>query len=180
VAEALKEVDGKLVFGPPKTHERRTISLPRFLCEMLTDHLARSPGGNGPDELVFPGPQGGPLRHHLFYRRHYKPAVRASLPATKHGLRFHDLRHTCASLLIAQGAHPKLIQARLGHSSITITLDRYGSGSGRQARRRVRFRERQSFFRRGNSGSHFRPLNSPDAHKHVSVCDGVLYGNVTR
>jgi integrase len=38
----------------------------------------------------------------------------------------HDLRHTCASLLVAAGAHPKLIQARLGHSSITTTLDRYG------------------------------------------------------
>jgi integrase len=36
------------------------------------------------------------------------------------------LRHTCASLLIAQGAHPKLISTRLGHSSIQITLDRYG------------------------------------------------------
>lgn len=44
------------------------------------------------------------------------------------GLRFHDLRHTCASLLIAAGAHPKAIQERLGHSTITITmtLDRYG------------------------------------------------------
>ncbi len=41
-------------------------------------------------------------------------------------LRFHDLRRTCASLLIEQGAHPKEIQARLGHSSITTTLDRYG------------------------------------------------------
>jgi integrase len=43
-----------------------------------------------------------------------------------HGLRFRDLRHTCAALSIAAGAHPKLISARLGHSSITITLDRYG------------------------------------------------------
>ena len=41
-------------------------------------------------------------------------------------LRFHDLRHTCASLLIEQGAHPKEIQVRLGHPSITTTLDRYG------------------------------------------------------
>lgn len=40
--------------------------------------------------------------------------------------RFHDLRHTCASLLIAQGAHPKEIQERLGHSTIRITFDRYG------------------------------------------------------
>lgn len=132
MSEALKEVDGKLVFGPPKTHERRTITLPRFLCDMLTEH-----GVDAADALVFPGPQGGPMRHHLFYRRHFRPAVTGyakpdgtkvagAVPAAKAGLRFHDLRHTCASLLIAQGAHPKLIQARLGHSSIQITLDRYG------------------------------------------------------
>lgn len=63
----------------------------------------------------FSGPNGGPLRHKLFYRRHFQPAVRAALPASKHGLRFHDLRHTCASLLIAAGAHSKAIQvAALG------------------------------------------------------------------
>jgi integrase len=64
------------------------------------------------------------LRHNLFYARHFKPAVRrAGLPEA---LRFHDLRHTCAALLIAQGAHPKAIMERLGHSSIQVTLDRYG------------------------------------------------------
>jgi integrase len=135
VAEGLKEIGGELVFGPPKSHERRTISLPRFLCDLLTDHIAKL-GDTGPTALVFPGPQGGPMRHHLFYRRHFKPAVRGrivkgakvpgALPPEKHGLRFHDLRHTCAALLIAEGAHPKLIQTRLGHSSITITLDTYG------------------------------------------------------
>ncbi len=74
------------------------------------------------------------MRHGNFYRRHFRPTVvgdpengiPAALPERLHGLRFHDLRHTCASLLIAEGAHPKLIQERLGHSSITITLDRYG------------------------------------------------------
>jgi integrase len=49
--------------------------------------------------------------------------ARAGLPAE---VRFHDLRHTCAALLIAQGAHPKAIQAHLGHSSIQVTMDRYG------------------------------------------------------
>ncbi|MFN2488343.1 MAG: tyrosine-type recombinase/integrase [Actinomycetota bacterium] len=54
---------------------------------------------------------------------HWLPAVkRAGLEP----LRFHDLRHTCASILIAQGAHPKEIQARLRHASITTTLDNYG------------------------------------------------------
>jgi integrase len=131
VSEALKEVGGTLVTGPTKTHETRTISLPKFLVELLTER-----GVGAADEYVFPGPQGGPMRHHLFYRRHFRPAVAGytdrkgvkhpgALPH-KAALRFHDLRHTCASLLIAQGAHPKLIQQRLGHSSITITLDRYG------------------------------------------------------
>jgi integrase len=52
--------------------------------------------------------------------------IPGALPASKHGLRFHDLRHTCAALSIAAGAHPKLIASRLGHSTIQITLDRYG------------------------------------------------------
>jgi integrase len=132
VEEALKEIGGELHFGPPKNHERRTITLSKSLCTMLEER-----GVGAPDALVFPGPQGGPMRHSLFYRRHFRPAVTGYtdkdgvkhpgvLPAAKAGLRFHDLRHTCAALSIAQDAHPKLIQARLGHSSITITLDRYG------------------------------------------------------
>jgi integrase len=47
------------------------------------------------------------------------------LPDELHGLRFHDLRHSCASILLANGENPKAVQERLGHSSIAITLDRY-------------------------------------------------------
>jgi integrase len=124
VRRALKDVDGRLEFGPTKTHTQRTVSLPKFLREMLAAHMATLPSGL-PDALVFPSRTGKPLRHNLFYRRHFKPAVRAALPADKHGLRFHDLRHTCAALSVAAGAHVKLISARLGHSSVQITLDRY-------------------------------------------------------
>lgn len=113
---------GKLVFGPTKTYAHRTARLPRFLCDSLGEHLADRP--RRPEDLVFTAPTGAPLRHNLFYARHYKPAVvRAGLPEA---LRFHDLRHTCAALLIAQGGHPKAIMERLGHSSIQVTLDRYG------------------------------------------------------
>jgi integrase len=127
VRASLKDVGGHLHFGPTKTHTTRTVSLPRFLRDMLASHLAApAPGGTGPEALVFTTPRGKPIRHDLFYARHFKPAVRRALPPEKHGLRFHDLRHTCAALSIAAGAHPKLISARLGHSSITITLDRYG------------------------------------------------------
>jgi integrase len=75
---------------------------------------------------VFPGERGGMLRHGNFYFRHFKPAVVRPLPEELHELRFHDLRHTCASLLIQRGIHPLSISRHLGHSSIQITMDRYG------------------------------------------------------
>ena len=132
VNQALKDLTGArlpagertLTFGPTKTHARRSMTLPAFLRDLLLDHLAGvSPE---PDALVFTMPSGAPIRHANFYRRYFKPAVRAALPADKHGVRFHDLRHTCAALLIGAGAHPKAIQDRLGHQNITMTLDRYG------------------------------------------------------
>lgn len=132
VRQALKDINGRLEFGPTKTHAQRTVSLPGFLREMLALHLTPAPGGTAsPDDLVFAGKDGRPIRHGLVYNRHFKPAVAKAIKAEKlpkelEGLRFHDLRHTCAALSIAAGAHPKLISARLGHSSITITLDRYG------------------------------------------------------
>ena len=123
VAESVTEVDRLgLVFGEPKTYQRRSVTLPAFLRDELADHLAGRTVG--PDDFVFPSPKGGVLHHKWFYRSRFKPAVvAAGLPPS---MRFHDLRHTCASLCIALGAHPKAIQERLGHSSITVTLDRYG------------------------------------------------------
>ena len=67
---------------------------------------------------------GGPLRHGGFFRRHFKPAVvRAELDTRT---RFHDLRHTAAALMIAEGAHLLTVKERLGHSTIKVTADRYG------------------------------------------------------
>jgi integrase len=122
VVEAATEVGSRLVWGPTKTYERRTVRLPRFLCEELAGHLA----GRDRDlhALVFTAPQGGPLRERKFLHGQLKPAaVRAGLPGT---LRAHDLRHTAASLLIRHGASIKAVQAQLGHKSATVTLDRYG------------------------------------------------------
>jgi integrase len=120
VAEAMTETNGHLATAPTKTGARRTVSLPRFLSEMLAGHIAAFPTTTG---LVFSSAEGQPLRRN-FYRRHFKPAVRnAGLPEA---LRFHDLRHSCAAMLIAQAAHPKEIQERLGHSTIRLTFDRYG------------------------------------------------------
>lgn len=57
----------------------------------------------------------------------FKPALKAGgIRSDKNLIRFHDLRHTCASLLIAQGESPKYVQKQLRHASIDITFDRYG------------------------------------------------------
>lgn len=59
---------------------------------------------------------GGPLRHQNFYKRVWQPALQTA--GIKPGFRVHDLRHTCAALLITQEAHIKAVQNHLGHSSI--------------------------------------------------------------
>jgi integrase len=121
IAESLADVGGKLYFGPTKTYQTRTLALPRFLRDDLAKHMQNV--ADDPDALVFTSPDGGPLRLPNFRRRVWFPALeRAGLGR----LRIHDLRHTAAALLIAQGAHPKAVQTHLGHSSITVTMDRYG------------------------------------------------------
>ncbi len=125
VVEAVSEVTGHgLVYGPTKTYERRSVPIPRAMCDELGAYLATRPAD--PEAFVFTAPDGGPLRHHNFYARHFRPAVvAAGLPER---MRFHDLRHTCAALLInaEPPAHPLAVMKRLGHSSITVTYDTYG------------------------------------------------------
>jgi integrase len=121
VEESLSEVRGQFIFKPPKSEaSRRTVSVPAFLVEELAQHLARFADSSG---LLFSAPGGGPIRRTNFRRRIWEPAVESTVgkPCT-----FHDLRHSHAALLIAQGEHPKVIQERLGHASIKTTLDTYG------------------------------------------------------
>ena len=111
---------GGLHSGPTKTGKRRAIAIPRFLAQMLGEHIGRYPS---PDGWVFTAGEGGAVHHHNFRHRHYTRAVDAAgLP----GVRFHDLRHTCAALLIAAGRHLEEVKTYLGHSSIRVTSDRYG------------------------------------------------------
>lgn len=128
VEEALKEIRGHLVFGEPKSAaSRRTVSLPKAIRELLSEHLAvASVAGNGPDALVFTTPSGKPIRHNLFYKRVFKPAVERALPPEKQGLRFHDLRHTCASLSLAVAPNLHAVKERLGHEDIRTTINTYG------------------------------------------------------
>jgi len=137
VVQATTEVGGHLFTGPTKTHEARTVKLPRFLCAELGAYLAAR--HSEPDALLFTALEGGTLRENNFVRRYFKPAIAAAneqlVKAAKagerpalipEGLRMYDLRHTCASLLIHEGASVKAVQKQLGHKSATMTLDTYG------------------------------------------------------
>jgi integrase len=83
--------------------------------------------------LVFATRKGTPLDAQNIVNRHFKPFPKQEgLPL----IRWHDLRHTCATLLLGRGVHQKLVQHLLGHASITMTLDQYSHwipGMGRNA-----------------------------------------------
>jgi integrase len=112
---------GELV--PVKTRtSRRRVDLSSTAAHVLRRQLlARKPNDLG---LVFPSPGGHMLNDDNFRHRVFRPAVRRSRLGGF--LRFHDLRHTYAALMVAAGAHPKYLQAQMGHSSIRVTLDLYG------------------------------------------------------
>jgi integrase len=118
-AESVTDVDGRMVFGPPKSHARRRVPVPRFLQDYLAVQLA----GLGPGDLVFRSQVGTPLRVQNFRRSHFD---RAAAAAGLEGLVPHELRHMAASLAIASGASIKGVQSMLGHASAAMTLDRYG------------------------------------------------------
>lgn len=121
VAEAASDVNGKLVYGPTKTYERRWVRLPAFLVDDLARHLENVSAD--PEAFVFVGPRGGALRYQSFRRAVWDDAVAAA--GLSSAVTPHCLRHTCASLLIAAGADPVAVQRHLGHKDVTTTLNIY-------------------------------------------------------
>jgi integrase len=113
---------GKWHRKEPKTPASvRSITMSAVTAELLADHVNRFvlPG---PDALVFANTVGSPLISSSFWQHHFSKGLHAAGVSC----RFHDLRHTSVALAIAEGAHPKAIQTRMGHSSVNVTLDRYG------------------------------------------------------
>jgi integrase len=109
--------------GNPKTPKsKRTIEISPEVAEILRRLVA----GKAPDDFVFVTPTGLPLHSADFYERVWIPLRGALRKLGVAPFRFHDLRHTHVSWLIAGGAPLPHIQARLGHESITTTIDTYG------------------------------------------------------
>jgi integrase len=118
VAESLTEVSGRLEWGTPKSHQSRSVPIPRSLVPMLTDAMA----SKAPDDLVFTTWRGKPLRNLNFRRDVFD---KAAADAGLEGLTPHELRHTAASLMVSAGANVKAVQRALGHGSAAMTLDVY-------------------------------------------------------
>jgi integrase len=124
VKHTLVEVNGQLTLAEPKTAKsRRRIDLPARVVSALRRHRKAQIKEGFPDvPWVFCNSVGGPLRRSHFHANVFKPILEA---AELEPIRFHDLRHTSATLLLSAGVHPKVVQERLGHAQISITLDTY-------------------------------------------------------
>jgi len=121
--------DGSYIFTQPKSEKsKRTIALSPSSILVLAEHKERQQAirtmlgeALGRDDLVFSTPQGAPLRPNTITRAWGILAAKAGVKS----IRLHDARHTHASLMLKQGIHPKIVQERLGHSTISMTLDIY-------------------------------------------------------
>lgn len=116
------------VYEQPKNGKGRSIELTQAASETLRIHLKRQLeeierlGDDYQDQgLIFPGERGQPMRPWTLTRKFERILERAGLPH----IRFHDLRHTCATLMLCEGVHIKIVQELLGHADVTITLNTY-------------------------------------------------------
>jgi integrase len=123
ITEAASEVDGVRVLGPTKTRMKRSVTMPKSLADLLTEHLALHSHLDDPGALVFTSAVGSPVGQHSFRRLFRRACTRAGIDPLP---RVHDLRHTAASLAIGAGAHAKMIQDMLGHASALTTMNVYG------------------------------------------------------
>lgn len=121
-------VKGYVIVEPKTRQASRSIALSPAMSSLLSDYRATQEARAGADGtemredwLVF-GKRDDQPRSWYFYWGRFDQARRAAGFPT---LRIHDLRHTAASLMMLAGVHPKVMSARLGHSSIQVTLDAY-------------------------------------------------------
>ena len=129
VRSTLQKIDGKYLLLEPKTaRSRRSVALPEPAWQTLETHLVRQAeekliaGTEWENSgLVFTTELGGPLSDGHVRRRFYRILKDAGLRRQ----RFHDLRHACASLLLAQNVHPRVVMETLGHSTIATTMNAY-------------------------------------------------------
>src|SRR5450759_575525 len=129
VQRQLQRFGGRLHLVEPKTDRaRRVLDLPQSVVKVLTDHqkrqvIERLTAGAHWDEhdLIFPTTTGTPLDARGLLRDFRQVLRKGKLPA----IRFHDLRHSCATMLLVQGVPARVVMEILGHSEISLTMNTY-------------------------------------------------------
>ena len=161
VVSGVSRAGGRLLIGPPKTAAgRRTVPLPQFLARELREHIDAF--GLAPDGRVFHTPHVNQhtdefgLLHASSLHKPFKAA--RELVGLPH-VHPHTLRHSYAAFLIREGAHEKVLQVLMGHTSIKTTMDLYGHllpGLGQEMADRLESARRVAFGRCGlpESGRH--------------------------
>ena len=119
----LEKVRGEWTFKDTKTpSSRRVVALPQWMAPLLAAHRAYL-SERDMAYWMFPTRQGKPIERQNFKHREFRKVLQAAgLPDT---VRLYDLRHTHATMLLEAGIHPRVVADRLGHSSVTMTLQRY-------------------------------------------------------
>lgn len=129
INKQLQRHDGEFQLVPTKTStSRRTLAMPASIVQSLRDHRLRQADErraigappNGPD-LVFTTERGRPIDGSVVSHHFHDVLESAGLPQR----RFHDLRHSCATLLLVQGVSPRVVMDVLGHSQIALTMNTY-------------------------------------------------------
>jgi len=129
VCQTLYKRRGGYEFKEPKTsHSKRRVSMTAKLAEYLRAYRGERESLSlhlgqllKPDDLIFSSAEGKPINPGVLRHSFTRVVKRAGLQ----GVRFHDLRHTFASLMLLRGAKPKVISEALGHSSVAFTMDTY-------------------------------------------------------
>jgi integrase len=125
IVRQLQDLHGDLVLTEPKSaSSRRTVPLPPLALEALRrrKETAEQEGSFRPDAPVFCDTHGGFMRPSNLLRRSFYPLMKAAgVPR----VRFHDMRHTAATLALQEGVHPRVVADLLGHSRVTLTLATY-------------------------------------------------------
>lgn len=122
VQRSLEEISGVHRIKEPKSGKGRKVDLPAFVMKRLNQHRAKMLADGFATSPVFCDHRGGYLYKGNVTRRSFGNIIKA---AKVRKIRFHDMRHTHATLLLSAGEHIKVVSERLGHASVQITLDTY-------------------------------------------------------
>ncbi len=147
IVQAVRTEGGRRMLGEVKTDSsRRQVNIPASITRELADYSQTFPPAA--DGRIFQTYEGGLVSHIVLAKRLATAARAAELPP----LRFHLLRHSYAAINIAQGAHERLIQSQMGHTSVRVTMDVYGhlfEGLGSDLAQKLEMVRRDAVSRKG-------------------------------